>query len=165
VLVFGLHGFLSERKFSIHKVPLETYMSKLWVYFLTTPTESFLIQVATMRKTHTPTALVDAVIVLSKRALPDEYRQLSSSSRCHVYPFSPMISVASFSPHSSLAIPMYAPSSLGWSATHQVPSVSFHDSVFDNSGRACAAEVAMRNAATLVWSKLCPYRWLHIFGF
>jgi hypothetical protein len=28
---FGFHGFLSERKFSIHKVPLETYMSKLWV--------------------------------------------------------------------------------------------------------------------------------------
>ena len=26
------HGFLSERKFSIHKVPLKTYMSKLWVF-------------------------------------------------------------------------------------------------------------------------------------
>src|SRR5262249_21911884 len=105
-----------------------------------------------------PTVLVDAGIVLSKRALPDEYRQLNRSSRSHVYPFSPMLSVASFSPHSSLAIPTYAPSSLGWSATHQVPSVSFHDSVFDNSERACAAEVAISNAATLVRSKLCPRR-------
>jgi len=98
-LVFGSHGFLSERKFSIHKVPLETYMSKLWVYVLTAPSEAFLIQPATMWKTHTPTVLVDAAIVLSKRALPDEYRQLNPSSRCHVYPFSPMTSVASFSPH------------------------------------------------------------------
>jgi len=152
------HGFLSERKFSIHKVPLKTYMSKLWVYFLTTPSEGLLIQAATMWKTHTPTVLVDAAIVLSKRALPDEYRQLNPSSRSHVYPFSPMVSVASFSPHSSLAIPTYAPSSLGWSATHQVPSVSFHDSVFDNSGRACAAEVAISNTATLIRSKLCPRR-------
>ena len=31
VLVFGFHGFSSERKFSIHKAPLETYMSKLCV--------------------------------------------------------------------------------------------------------------------------------------
>ena len=99
VLVFGFHGFLSERKFSIHKVPLETYMSKLCVYFLTTPSAGFLIQLATMWKTHTPTVLVDAAIVLSKRALPDEYRQLSPSSRSHTYPFSPTISVASFSPH------------------------------------------------------------------
>jgi hypothetical protein len=133
-------------------------MSKLWVYFLTTPSEGLLIQAATMWKTHTPTVLVDAAIVLSKRALPDEYRQLNPSSRSHVYPFSPIVSVASFSPHSSLAIPTYAPSSLGWSATHQVPSVSLHDSVFDNSGRACAAEVAISNAATLVRSKLCPRR-------
>src|SRR5207342_3361423 len=79
VLVFGFHGFLSERKFSIHKVPLETYMSKLWVYVLTAPSEAFLIQPATMWKTHTPTVLVDAAIVLSKRALPDEYRQLNPS--------------------------------------------------------------------------------------
>jgi hypothetical protein len=98
-LVFGFHGFLSERKFSIHKVPLETYMSKLWVYVLTAPSEAFLIQPATMWKTHTPTVLVDAATVLSKRALPDEYRQLNPSSRSHVYPFSPMTSVASFSPH------------------------------------------------------------------
>ena len=69
-----------------------------------------------------------------------------------------MVSVASFSPHSSLAIPTYAPSSLGWSATHQVPSVSFHDSVFDNLGSVCAAEVAISNAATLVRSKLCARR-------
>ena len=48
LLVFGFRGFLSELKFSIHKVPLETYMSKLWVYFLTTPSEGFLIQAATM---------------------------------------------------------------------------------------------------------------------
>ena len=95
---------------------------------------------------------------MSKRALPDEYRQLNPSSRSHVYPFSPMVSVASFSPHSSLAIPTYAPSSLGWSATHQVPSVSFHDSVFDNLGSVCAAEVAISNAATLVRSKLCARR-------
>ena len=31
VLVFGFHAFSSERKFSIHKAPLETYMSKLCV--------------------------------------------------------------------------------------------------------------------------------------
>src|SRR6266576_2305201 len=126
------HGFLSERKFSIHKVPLETYMSKLWVYVLTAPSEAFLIQPATMWKTHTPTVRVDAAIVLSKRALPDEYRPLNPSSRSHVYPFSPMLSVASFSPHSSLVIPTYASLSLGCSPTHQVPSVSFHDSAFDN---------------------------------
>ena len=29
--VFGFHGFLSERKFSIHKAPLETYMSNVCV--------------------------------------------------------------------------------------------------------------------------------------
>src|SRR5215469_7589954 len=95
----SFHGFLSERKFLIHKVPLETYMSKLWVYVLTAPSEAFFIQPATMWKTHTPTVLVDAAIVLSKRALPAEYRQLNPSSRSHVYPFSPMTSVTSFSPH------------------------------------------------------------------
>ena len=68
----SFHGFLSERKFSILKVPLETYISKVWVYFLTAPSEGFLIQSATMWKTHTPTVFVDAAIVLSKRALPDE---------------------------------------------------------------------------------------------
>src|SRR5262249_36369097 len=97
-LVFGFHGFASERKFSIHKVPLETYMSKLCVYFLIAPS-CVLIQPAIMWKTHTPTVLVDAGIVLSKRALPDKYRQLNLSSRSHVHAFSPMISVASFSPH------------------------------------------------------------------
>jgi hypothetical protein len=102
--------------------------------------------------THTPSVFVDAGIVLSKRALPDEYRQLNPSSRSHLYPFSPMISVASFSPHWSLAIPTYTSLSLGWSPTHQVPSVSFHDSVFENLGRACAAVVAISNAATLVRS-------------
>jgi hypothetical protein len=98
VLVFGFYDFSFERKFSIHKVPLETYMSKLCVYFLIVPS-CVLIQPAIMWKTHTPTVLVDAGIVLSKRALPDKYRQLNLSSRSHVYPFSPMISVASFSPH------------------------------------------------------------------
>jgi hypothetical protein len=97
--VFGFHGLSSERKVSIHKVPLETYMSKICVDFLAAPSAGFLIQPATMWKTHTPTLLVDAGIVLSKRALPDEYRQLNPSSRSHLYPFSPMISVASFSPH------------------------------------------------------------------
>jgi hypothetical protein len=150
--VFGFHDFLSERKFSIHKLPLETYMSKLCVYFLTEPSAGFLTQPATMWKTHTPSVFVDAGIVLSKRALPDEYRQLNPSSRSHLYPFSPMISVASFSPHWSLAIPTYTSLSLGWSPTHQVPSVSFHDSVFENLGRACAAVVAISNAATLVRS-------------
>src|SRR5215468_9394728 len=77
-------------------------------------------------------------MVLSKRALPDEYRQRNSSScsQCsQLYPFSPMISVSSFSPHLSLRIPEYASLSLGWSPTHQVPSKSFHDCVFDSSGR------------------------------
>ena len=60
VLVFGSHGFSSERNFSIHKVPLETYMSKLCVYFLIAPSAGFLIQPATMWKTHTPSVLVDA---------------------------------------------------------------------------------------------------------
>ena len=151
-------AFYPNASFRSTKVPLETYMSKLWVYFLTAPSECFLIQAATMWKTHTPTVRVDAAIVLSKRALPDEYRQLNPSSRSYVYPFSPMLSVASFSPHSSLVIPTYASLSLGCSPTHQVPSVSFHDSAFDNSGRACAAEVAISNAATLVRSKFCPRR-------
>jgi hypothetical protein len=44
----GFHGFSSERNFSIHKVPLETYMSKLCVYFLIAPSAGFLIQPATM---------------------------------------------------------------------------------------------------------------------
>jgi hypothetical protein len=68
VLVFGFYDFSFERKFSIHKVPLETYMSKLCVYFLIAPS-CVLIQRAIMWKTHTPTVLVDAGIVLSKRAL------------------------------------------------------------------------------------------------
>jgi hypothetical protein len=38
------YPLVTERKFSIHKVPLETYMSKLWVYLLTTPSKGFLIQ-------------------------------------------------------------------------------------------------------------------------
>src|SRR5262245_10555752 len=59
-----------------------------------------------------------------------------------------MISVFSSSPHLSLAIPTYASLSLGWSPTHQIPCVSFHDCVFDNLGRACAADVAISNAAT-----------------
>jgi hypothetical protein len=63
-----------------------------------------------------------------------------------------MTSVSSFSPHLSLAIPTYASLSLGWSPTHQVPCMSFHDCDFDNSGRACAADVAISNAATLVRS-------------
>ena len=58
-----------------------------------------------------------------------------------------MISVCSSSPHLSLAIPTYASLSLGWSPTHQVPCVSFHDCVFDNSGRACPADVAINDAA------------------
>jgi hypothetical protein len=95
-----------------------------------------------------PTVLVDAAIVLSRRALPDKYRQLNSSSCSHRYPFSLMISVFSSSPHLSLAIPTYASLSLGWSPTHQVPCVSFHDCVFDNLGRACAADVAISNAET-----------------
>ena len=41
---------------------------------------------------------------------------------------------------------------LGWSSTHQVPTMSFHDFVFDNSGRACAADVATSNAVILVRS-------------
>src|ERR1700758_1532429 len=98
----GFHGFSSERNFSIHKVPLETYMSKLCVYFLIAPSAGFLIQPATMWKTHTPTVLVDAGIVLSKRALPDEYRQINPSSCSHLYPLSLMISVCSSSPHLSL---------------------------------------------------------------
>src|SRR5262245_50537973 len=59
-----------------------------------------------------------------------------------------MISVFSSSPHLSLAIPTYASLSLGWSPTHQVPCVSFHDCVFDNLGRACAAHVVISNATT-----------------
>src|SRR5215472_348015 len=55
-------------------------------------------------------------------------------------------------PTTRLAIPKYASSSLGWLPTHQVPSVSFHDCVFENSGRACVADVAISNAATLVRS-------------
>jgi hypothetical protein len=54
----GFHGFSSERNFSIHKVPLETYISKLCVYFLIAPSAGFLIQPATMWKTHTPTRSV-----------------------------------------------------------------------------------------------------------
>ena len=42
------HGFSFERKFSIHKVPLETYMSKLCVYFLIAPSAGLLIQPAIM---------------------------------------------------------------------------------------------------------------------
>ena len=146
--MFGFHGLSSERKVSIHKVPLETYMSKLCVYFLIAPSAGLLIQPAIMWKTHTPTVLVDAGIVLSRRALPDKYRQLNPSSCSHLYPFSLMISVSSFSPHLSLAIPTYASLSLGWSPTHQVPCMRFHDCDFDNSGRACAADVAISNAAT-----------------
>ena len=65
-----------------------------------------------------------------------------------------MISVSSFSPHLSLRIPKYASLSLGWSPTHQVPSMSYHDCVFDNSGRACAADVAITSAAIAVRSPL-----------
>jgi len=145
----GSHGFSSERKFSIHKVPLEPYMSKLCVYFLIAPSAGLLIQPAIMWKTHTPTVLVDAAIVLSRRALPDKYRQLNPSSCSHRYPFSLMISVFSSSPHLFLTIPTYASLSLGWSPTHQVPCMRFHDCVFD-TGRACAADVAISNAATAV---------------
>src|SRR5262249_8898333 len=123
-----------------------------------------LIQVAIIRKTNTPSVLVDAAMVLSTRALPDEYLQRNTCSYSQLYPFSLMISVSSFSPHLSLRNPKYASLSLGWSPTHQVPSMSFHDCVFDSSGRACAADVAI-NKATLVRSKLCPCRWLHIFRF
>src|SRR5262250_1091744 len=96
-------------------------------------------------------------MVLSKRALPDEYRQRNSSScsQCsQLYPFSPMISVSSFSPHLSLRNPEYASLSLGWSPTHQVPSMSFHDCVFDSSGRACAADVAISRATIPVKNSL-----------
>jgi hypothetical protein len=110
-----------------------------------------------MWKTHTPTVLVDAGIALSKRALPDRYRQFSPSSCSHLYPLSLMISVCSSSPHLSLAIPAYASLSVGWLPTHQVPCMRFHDCDFDNS-RVCAADVAISNAATLVRSKLCPLR-------
>jgi hypothetical protein len=58
-----------------------------------------------------------------------------------------MIGVASFSPHSSLRMPTYALVSLGWSPTHQVPNMSFHDCVFDSSGRAWATDVATSSAA------------------
>jgi len=34
-LVFGFYDLSFERKFSIHKVPLERYTSKVCVYFLT----------------------------------------------------------------------------------------------------------------------------------
>jgi hypothetical protein len=67
VPVFGSHGFLSERKFSIHKVPLETYMSKLCVYFRTAPSEGFVIQLATMWKTHTPTPRPPAALGVGSR--------------------------------------------------------------------------------------------------
>src|SRR5215469_9280755 len=123
-------------------------MSKLCEYFLIAPSAGLLTQPALIWKTHTPTVLVDAAMVLSKRALPDEYRQRNTSSYSQLYPFSPMISVSSFSPHLSLRIPKYASLSLGWSPTHQVPSMSFHDCVFDSSGRACAAGVAISSAAT-----------------
>ena len=103
-------------------------------------------RLASIWNTHTP-ILVDVGIVLSTRALPDKYRQLNPSSRSHLYSFSLMISVSSFSPHLSLRIPAYAPLSLGWSPTHQVPSMSFHDCVFDSSGRACAADVTISSAA------------------
>src|SRR5215813_1353471 len=129
-------------------------MSKLCVYFLVAPSAGVLTQAALMWKTHTPTVLVDAAMVLSKRALPDEYRQRHSSSCSQLYPFSPMISVSSFSPHLSLRIPEYASLSLGWSPTHQVPSMSFHDCVFDSSGRACAADVAISRAAIPVKNSL-----------
>src|SRR5215831_9173293 len=131
-------------------------MSKLCVYFLIAPS-CVLIQPAIMWKTHTPTVLVDAGIVLSKRALPDKYRQLNPSSCSHLYPLSLMISVCSSSPHLSLAIPTYAWLSVGWSPTHQVPCMSFHDCDFDNS-RVFASDVAISNAAILVRSKLCPLR-------
>src|SRR5215470_15870769 len=65
-----------------------------------------------------------------------------------------MISVSSFSPHLSPRIPEYASLSLGWSPTHQVPSMSFHDCVFDSSGRACAADVAISRAAIPVKNSL-----------
>src|SRR5262249_38796205 len=65
---YPFHGFSSERNLSIHKVPLETYMSKVCVYFLTAPPAGFLTQPVTMWNTHTPTVLVVAGIVLSKRA-------------------------------------------------------------------------------------------------
>jgi hypothetical protein len=42
----------------------------------------------------------------------------------------------------------------GWSPTHQVPSMSFHDCVFDSSGRACAADVAISRAAIPVKNSL-----------
>src|SRR5438270_2256585 len=58
-----------------------------------------------------------------------------------------MISVASFSPYSSLRSPTYALVSLGWSPTHKVPNMSFHDCVFDSSGRAWATDVATSSAA------------------
>src|SRR5262245_53094549 len=100
-----------------------------------------------MWKTHTPTVLVDAAMVLSKRALPDEYRQRNSSSCSQLYPFSPMISVSSFSPHLSLRNPEYASLSLGWSPTHQVPSMSFHECVLSSPGRSSATDVAISTAA------------------
>jgi hypothetical protein len=131
-------------------------MSKLCVYFLIAPS-CVLIQPAIMWKTHTPTVLVDAGIVLSKRAFPDKYRQLNPSSCSHVYPLSLTISVCSSSPHLSLAIPTYASLPVGWSPTHQVPCMSFHDCDFDNL-RVCAGDVAISNAAILVRSKLCPLR-------
>src|SRR5215468_3699778 len=99
-------------------------------------------------------------MVLSKRALPDEYRQRNSSScsQCsQLYPFSPMISVSSFSPHLSLRIPEYASLSLGWSPTHQVPSMSFHDCVFDGSGSASATDVVISSAAMPVSSSFVIY--------
>src|SRR5262249_11474724 len=109
-------AFHPNASFRIHKLPFETYMSKLCVFFLIAP-------------------------------LPDKYRQLNPSSRSHLYSFSLMISVSSSSPHLSLRIPTYAPLSLGWSPTHQVPSRSFHDCVFDSTGRACAADAAISSAA------------------
>jgi len=140
-------AFHPNASFRIHKLPFETNMSKLWVYFLIAPSAGLLIQLAIIWNTHTP-ILVDVGIVLSTRALPDKYRQLNSSSRSHLYSFSLMISVSSFSSHLSLRVPTYAPLSLGWSPTHQVPSTSFQDCVFDSSGRACAAGVTISNAAT-----------------
>src|SRR5215467_15788892 len=139
-------AFHPNASFRIHKLPFETYMSKLCVFFLIAPSAGLLIQLAIISSTHTP-ILADVGIVLSTRALPDEFRQLNPSSRSHLYSFSLMISVSSFSPHLSLRIPAYAPLSLGWSPTHQVPSTSFQDCVFDSSGRACAADVTISSAA------------------
>ena len=47
-LAVFFYGFLSERKFSIHKVSLEMYMSKLCVYFPIGPSAGLLIQPAIM---------------------------------------------------------------------------------------------------------------------